>query len=94
MYEYYRNCVETPDEDLQRLNDMIDGAIDIERRTFMRHCGESAKEVFRHLGYADHPSQGLTSAADYHISYHRSKWGGERCYFFKWSAIEFYFLVQ
>lgn len=81
-------------ERLEKLNLMIEDATDITRETFMAHCGESARQVFQErLGYAAHPRQGLTAAKDWHISYHRSKWGKERCYFFKWSAIEHIFLM-
>jgi len=90
-YSYFTNCTECYSSK-ELLNQMIETGIDISRRTFMQHCNESARDIFRKLGYADHPSQGLTSAGDYHISYHRSKWGRNRCYYFRWSCIEYIFL--
>ena len=96
-YTYTRACTDCyGDHERQALDEMIHGKAerDISQKTFMRHCGESAREVFSQLGYARHPRQGLTAAGDWHISYHRSKWDGRRCYFFKWSAIEHIFEAQ
>jgi hypothetical protein len=91
-YRFSHTCVDTPESDVPELSRMIGEAVDISRGTFMQHCGESAREVFRQLGYAGHPKQGLTAAADFHISYHRDTWYGKRCYFFRWSAIEHIFI--
>lgn len=71
---------------------MIDTAINITRRTFLKYVDDSElADVAEHLGYSWHPSQGLTMAGDYHVSYHRSKLHDERVYFFKWSGIEHVF---
>lgn len=93
-YEYYTNCVsiQTGSPDFYRLRSIIENNVDVSRRTFLKHC-PSAKQFFvEYLRYAAHPRQGLTAAADWHISYHRAKWGKQTCYFFKWSAIEYIFL--
>jgi hypothetical protein len=72
--------------------DMVDGAIDITRRTFLQHVDRDDLAAMESaLGYADHPSRGLTMAADWHVSYHRSKYRGRRCYYFRHSAIEYIF---
>jgi hypothetical protein len=91
-FEFLCTCVDCGPSRLPLWNAMLDSETDISRETFMRHCGASARTVFRELGYAAHPSQGLTAVQDYHISYHRSKWGRRRCYYFKWSAIEHVFV--
>lgn len=91
-YMFLMNCVSCPEDEVPELHRMINEALDISRETFMKHCGESAREIFKDLGYASHPSQGLTAAGDQYISYHRDKWYGKRCYFFKWSAIEYIFV--
>jgi hypothetical protein len=91
-YIFLTDCVGCPRADVPELSRMIQSATDVSRDTFMQHCGKAANEVFKQLGYAKHPSQGLTAAGDWHISYHRDKWYGKRCYFFKWSAIEHIFV--
>ena len=71
------------------ITQMVDDAIDISYRTFRRQVG--GKEVDHwasRYGYEKHPSQGLTLPADWHVSYHRSKWQGKRCYYLRWSAYE------
>jgi hypothetical protein len=96
MYEYYNNCVNWNRDDVYGpggLCDMIDRATDITRRTFLGHVErESLSDVETQLGYAQHPSQGLTMAGDWHVSYHRSKLHGRRVYYFRHSAIEYVFV--
>lgn len=92
---FYASCVGWDPRDVHAdggLIDMIDSAIEITRRTFLKHVDrESLREVEASLGCAAHPSQGLTMAGDFHVSYHRSKLHGKRVYFFKHSAIEHVF---
>lgn len=94
-YLYYRCCVDWPKHDVRSeggLCTMIDNAIDISRKTFLQHVDRDAlSEVEARLGYEKHPSQGLTMAGDYHVSYHRSKLHGSRVYYFNWSGIEYVF---
>ena len=87
-YTYYNNCVNWPRRDVENLSDMIDNAIDISRRTFLKHIDRGDLTVFEStLCYAGHPKQGLTMAGDYHVSYHRSKLHGKRVYYFRHSAM-------
>jgi len=94
-YRYYTNCVGWPAHDVDRkggLRDMIDQATDITRDAFLRHVSlEELREIEQQLGYAAHPSQGLTMAGDWHVSYHRSKLHGKTVYYFCWSSIEYVF---
>lgn len=91
-YTYYGNCVNWAGRDVPHLSEMIDNAIDITRQTFLAHADrDDLRQVELGLGYSAHPSKGLTMAGDYHVSYHRSKYKGKRCYFFKWSGIEYVF---
>jgi len=86
------NCVDTCRADVAALHEMINGAKDITRRTFLQHVDRDDMETLEaELGYASHPSRGLTMAADWHVSYHRSHWNGRTCYYFRWSGIEYYF---
>lgn len=74
------------------IDDMVDRSRDISRRTFLKHVDRNnLKEIEGNLGYADHPSKGLTMAGDYHVSYAKSKFRGKPCVFFIWSAIEHVF---
>jgi hypothetical protein len=90
---FYSVCVSWPKRDVDEgLIPMIDNAIDITRRTFLKHVNrEEMKEIEQQLGYASHKSKGLTMADDWHISYHRSKLHGKTVYFFTWSGIEHVF---
>ena len=93
-YHYAGNCVGTPPESVPTLTRMIDDNLEITRRTFLRRVDrDELAGLAEGLGYAKHPSQGLTMAADWSVSYHRSHWNGRRCYYFRWSAIEYYFFA-
>lgn len=86
---FITDCVHSNGPDITA---MVDAAIDITRRTFLRHVDRNDLErVEGGLGYEKDPRKGLTMAADYHVSYHRSKFQGRRCYYFQWSAIEHIF---
>jgi len=92
-YRFYNNCVSWPRSDVESLSEMIDNAIDITRRTFLKYVDDSElADIAENLGYCWHHSQGLTMAGDWHISYHRSKLHGKRVYYFKHSAIEYVFI--
>ncbi len=92
-YDYYKNCVAHGDVDVDWLNEAIDGNIQVSRCCFLQHVNrEDLRISEEQLGYESHPSRGLTMAGDWHISYHRSKYDGRRCYYFRHSGIEFIFL--
>lgn len=92
---YYCNCVSWPQKDVHAdggLISMIENAIDITRKTFLKHVDPCAlKWAEQALGYEDHPKRGLTMAGDYHVSYHRSKLHGKVVYYFRHSSIEYVF---
>lgn len=96
MYNFYSDCVSWPRHDVYKpcgLCDMIDRAIDISRRTFLKHVNRmELSEMEENMTYSKHPRQGLTMAGDYHVSYHRSKLHGKTVYYFKHSAIEYVFI--
>lgn len=97
-YSYYCDCVGWPRGDVDSeggLSDMVGRAIDISRRTFLLHVDRAElAEIERNLGYDHHWKHGLTMAADWAVSYHRSVLHGERVYFFKHSAIEYVFTKE
>ena len=87
---FITDCIGSNGPDIEA---MTEAAIDITRRTFLQHVDQSElADIAEHLGYCWHPSQGLTMAADWAVSYHRSKYQGRRCYYFCWSAIEHVFV--
>lgn len=87
-YEYETCCVNVPPEDVNALNEMIDGGVQITRGTFLRHC-QDVDRWAEGQGYELHSSRGLTLGQDYHVAYFRGEFKGRRCYFLVWSAIEF-----
>ena len=92
MYKFFSDCVNWSKYDVQALSDMIDDSIQITRRTFLKHVNRvDLLGISDNLGYCWHHSQGLTMAADWHVSYHRSKLHGKRVYYFTHSAIEYVF---
>jgi hypothetical protein len=94
-YRYLRCCVEWPLRLVPQLSSMIADATDITRKTFLKHVDrEDLRVIEAGLCYAAHPSQGLTMAADWHVSYHRSKLAGRRVYYFRHSAIEYVFTAN
>ena len=97
-YQYHQCCVEWDSEDVFRtggLSDLIADRIQISRRTFRLHAdADELRDLEDNLGYADHPSRGLTMAADWHVEYFRSRWHGRRVYGFRHSDIEYVFTKE
>ena len=95
MFRFLCSCVDWPPNDIDTeggLSDMIQDARDITRRTFLLHVDrDELRNVEQSLSYSEHPSQGMTMAGDWHVSYHRSKLHGRTVYYFRHSAIEYVF---
>jgi hypothetical protein len=93
-YTFYSDCVGWPGK-VEDLHDMIDSGKQIERRTFLKHVDRAElRQIETAMGYMQHPSQGLTMAADWHVDYQRGTLRGRRCYFFVHSAIEYVFTKE
>lgn len=92
---FYSSCVSWPRHDVSAnggLSDMIQEARPITRRTFLKNVDRSElKTIETQMGYEAHPRRGLTMAADWAVSYHRSKLHGRTVYYFRHSAIEYVF---
>jgi hypothetical protein len=87
---FFSNCVNWPEKLVDELREMIDRNITITRRTFLRHVDKATlAEIEKSLGYE---RRSLTMAKDWAVSYHRSEVFGVRCYYFRWSAIEYVFV--
>ncbi len=86
---FQTTCVSAYGPDIEK---MTDAALQITRRTFLEHINrDDLAELEKSLGYESHHTRGLTMAADYYVSYYRSKYCGRRCYYICWSAIEHIF---
>lgn len=90
-YKYSTDCTSAREKDIR---DMVDSAIMITRRTFLQHVDRAdLAQLEQSMGYSAHPSQGLVMAADWHVSYHKGKYRGKKCYYVYHSAIEYIFLA-
>jgi hypothetical protein len=95
MMRFLTTCVNCHGEDVLRLDAMIDQATEITRRTFLKYVDlDELREIEVELRYETHPSRGLTMAGDWHVSYHKSKWGEKPCVYFQWSGIEHIFVEE
>lgn len=79
-YEYHTNCVSASARDIDA---MRNASREVSYRTFIKHCPD-AREV---LGYTR--GSGLTLAGDWHVSFYRSTFRGEPCFYARHSAIEY-----
>lgn len=83
------SCVQLDGDDI---SDMVEQATEITASTFKRNIGNNSYSwLSQELGYSDLPN--LSLATDYHVSFHKSKYQGQRCYYCRWSAIEYVFVV-
>jgi hypothetical protein len=88
---FFSDCVQWP-LPVDELKRMIADATDITRKTFLSQVDpEEMRRLEKDLGYEEHPSQGLTMAKDWHVSYHKSTLRGCPAVYFVWSATEFVF---
>lgn len=85
-YHYSTNCVSANGSVIQK---MVDDSVGITYDTFVRHC-EGVKEWAEGMGYS---RTGLTLKGDWHVSYHRSKYGRKPCYYLVHSSIEYIWLM-
>lgn len=89
--EYFKSCVDHEPDEVATLVAMIENATPVTLATMRRNCiGLDAWAKAQ--GYESDKRRGLTLANDWHVSYHRSTYDGQRCYFVRWSGIEFIWL--
>lgn len=89
-YQYLTCCVESTCEDL---DEMVDAAIDVTYRTMLKHC-PGLIDWAEGVGYARDSRRGLTLKNEWAVDFHRSKYQGQRCYYVRWSAIEYIFILD
>jgi len=87
-FHYHTNCVNSTGP---RIIAMVDAAISITYRTMLKHC-PGLLDWAESVGYERDSRSGLTLKDDWHVSYHRSRYRGKRCYYVRWSGIEHIFL--
>ncbi len=88
-FQYVGNCISARENDIR---DMVDESLTITRKTFLQHVDYETvmKDIEEQLGYVT-SGPGLHMAGDWAVSYYRSFYRGERCYYFDWSSIEYIF---
>lgn len=88
--QYVTCCV---DSTAEAITPMVDRAIEVTYRTLMRRVGRdvlASVPAFQNYDWRLRPHD-LTMSRDWMVSYHRSVFCGRRCYYVRWSAIEFIF---
>jgi hypothetical protein len=83
-FTYLESCVDSDGESITAMND---AAVDVTYVTMLTRC-KGLLEWAAGKGY-ERRAPGLTLKRDWHVSFHRSVYRGQRCYFLRWSAIEF-----
>ena len=86
-FQYYKNCTEFTMKNVHHLNKMVDDAKEIKPETFFKHV--SKKFVEELLGY-DKCIFSITD--DWAVSYYSSKIFNNKCYYVRWSSIEYIFI--
>lgn len=90
-FQYYKSCIDHQTNEVPALSKMVDDARDVTLETVQRNC-IGLEEWARDQGYERDKRHGLTLAQDWAVSFHRSRYNGARCYYIRWSAIEFIWL--
>lgn len=93
-YVFWKRCDQLDDapelDEVASLDAMTEAAEEITYAQFVRNC-EGVDEWAKAHNY-DSPhtpsSHGLKLKDDWHVSFHRSNWDGEPCYYMVWSAYE------
>jgi len=83
-YMYHTDCVNS---DAVSIDDMIDSSVEITLRTFLKHI--SREDLYDVLPIYN---KTFPIEKDYHVSYHRGKYQGKKCYYVVHSAIEYVFI--
>lgn len=87
MYEYHTCCV---DSTAELIGDMVDNSTEITSNTFFKHV--SLQDVNEQFGYTLNSKQLNSIKKDYHVTYYKSHYNGQACYYLKHSAIEYIYI--
>jgi hypothetical protein len=86
-FRYATCCIEAKGEDI---TEMVDVAKDITYRAALRHM-TGLLDWARAHGYESR-APGLTLKSDWAVSFHKSIYRGQPCYYLRWSGIEYIWL--
>jgi len=87
-YHFHITCV---DSTAELIDEMCDQAREVTYATMLRNC-EELVEFAVDLGYYRR-GPGLTLRRDWGVSFHKSRYAGQPCYYFVWSGIEHVWLA-
>ena len=87
------DCTGVVLRDIPAFDRMIEEATEIRYQAFAGQCDQIREWGVDH-GYELDARQGLTLKHDHAVCFYRSTYKGERCFFMRWSAIEFVWLAR
>jgi hypothetical protein len=94
-YRYLTNCTNCWGPDNAELDYMLEHEREVTYRTFVRNCrGPDFRRWLRQHGYVGHARRGMTLKRDRCVEYGKSIFKGRKCYFIRWSAIEFIWVKE
>ncbi len=88
-YTFSTSCIEADGDDINEMRDHAKQR-EVTYRTMLQHCEGLLEWAVEH-DYSLRCNQvhGVTLRNDWSVSYHRSWYRGEPCFYLCWSAIEF-----
>ena len=84
---YFNNCTEL-DDDVESLNEMIEGGTEVTYAEVLEHC-HGLLQWSESIGYDPFCDEGMSLEDDNMIGYCKGEFAGDPCYFVSWSSIEF-----
>lgn len=84
-FQYVTCCVNSTAESIHA---MADSARDVTYRTVLKNC-EGLMQWAKDMGYERSSRLGLTLKDDFAVSFHKSTYRGQPCYYVRHSAIEY-----
>lgn len=97
-FHYLTNCVGCTGDDVEALGEMVEQEREITWRTFLKHVPiEEIRTAFPMFSWRGEyicpvdgkPTTGFHIKDAYGVSFHKSKFRGELCYYVWYSAIEY-----
>ena len=88
-YQYETCCINSTAKDI---NKMVDNAVDITYETLNKHVASGElMQIFSAYDWGPGNKGGLRLKDDWAVSYHKSMYKGQPCYYVRHSAIEYIF---
>lgn len=87
VFHYHTCCVESDGESITA---MVEVAKDITYHTALKHM-TGLLEWAKSRGY-EKRAPGITLKNDWHVSFHKSTYRNQPCYYVQWSGIEYIWL--